>query len=83
MRYVSGVDDNGNAIDIRDPLSDKIRAIVETSSEEERVSALLALGEIFGTDLAHHPQFVDAVRQAYQRIAQHGARQAVVETLAL
>ncbi|WP_312154690.1 mannitol dehydrogenase family protein [Lelliottia nimipressuralis] len=81
MRYVSGVDDNGNAIDIRDPLSDKIRALVETSSEEERVSALLTLGEIFGTDLPQHPQFVEAIRQAYQRIAQHGARQAVIDAV--
>jgi mannitol-1-phosphate/altronate dehydrogenase len=29
IRYVSGTDDRGNAIDVRDPLSDKIRAIVE------------------------------------------------------
>ncbi|MGF6421839.1 mannitol-1-phosphate/altronate dehydrogenase [Lelliottia sp. 489] len=81
MRYVSGVDDNGNAIDIRDPLSDKIRALVETSSEEERVNALLTLGEIFGTDLPQHPQFVEAIRQAYQHIAQHGARQAVIDAV--
>lgn len=81
MRYVSGVDDKGSRIDIRDPLSDKIRAIVETSSEAERVSALLALSEVFGTDLSQHPQFVEAVNQAYQRIAQYGARQAVIETL--
>lgn len=81
MRYVSGFDDDGNSIDIRDPLSDKIRAIVETSNEEERVSALLALSEVFGTDLPQHPQFVEAINQAYQRIVQHGARQAVLETL--
>jgi fructuronate reductase len=81
MRYVGGVDDNGNAIDIRDPLSDKIRALVETSSEEERVTALLTLGEIFGTDLPQHPQFVEAIRQAYQRIAQYGARQAVIDAV--
>jgi mannitol-1-phosphate/altronate dehydrogenase len=40
IRYVSGVDDSGNAIDVRDPLSDKIRAIVDASSDE-RVNALL------------------------------------------
>lgn len=83
MRYVSGVDGKGDSIDIRDPLSDKIRAIVETSSETERVSALLTLSEVFGLDLPQHPQFVEAVRAAYQRIAQHGARQAVIETLAV
>ncbi|MRS90926.1 fructuronate reductase [Enterobacteriaceae bacterium RIT714] len=83
MRYVSGVDDKGNSIDIRDPLSDKIRGLVETSSDAERVSALLTLSEIFGTDLPQNPRFVDAIQQAWQRIARNGARQAVSETLTL
>ncbi len=81
MRYVSGVDDSGADIDIRDPLSDKIRAIVAGSTESERVTALLSLHEIFATDLAQNPQFVAAVEQAWQRLAQHGARQAVIDTL--
>ena len=46
MRYVSGVDDAGNAIDVRDPLSDKIRELVAGSSSEQRVTALLSLREI-------------------------------------
>ena len=83
MRYVSGVDDAGNAIDVRDPLSEKIRAIVETSSEKDRVKALLALSEIFGSDLPQHAQFVDAITDAYQRIVERGARQAVIDTLAI
>lgn len=83
MRYVSGVDDAGNAIDVRDPLSEKIRALVETSSEKGRVKALLALSEIFGSDLPQHAQFVDAITDAYQRIVERGARQAVVDTLAI
>lgn len=81
IRYVSGVDDSGRAIDVRDPLSEKIRAIVEASSDENRVAALLTLNEVFGQDLAQSRPFVDAVSQAYQRIVQHGARQAVIETL--
>ncbi|MCU6670276.1 fructuronate reductase [Enterobacteriaceae bacterium H4N4] len=83
MRYVSGVDDAGNAIDVRDPLSDKIRALVANSSEQERVTALLTLSEIFGNDLPQDPLFVEAVTQAWQRISQSGARQAVIDTLNL
>lgn len=81
IRYVSGTDERGNAIDVRDPLSDKIRAIVDASSDAGRVNALLGLNEVFGHDLAQNGTFVDAVSQAYQRIARHGARQAVIETL--
>ncbi|WP_449549191.1 mannitol dehydrogenase family protein [Lelliottia amnigena] len=83
MRYVSGVDDAGNAIDVRDPLSEKIRVLVETSSEKGRVKALLALSEIFGSDLPQHAQFVDAITDAYQRIVERGACQAVIDTLAI
>jgi fructuronate reductase len=83
MRYVSGVDDAGNTIDVRDPLSEKIRAIVETSSEKDRVSALLTLSEIFGSDLPQQAQFVEAITHAYQRISERGARQAVIDTLTI
>ncbi|EOI1327334.1 TPA: mannitol dehydrogenase family protein [Citrobacter koseri] len=81
MRYVSGVDDAGATIDIRDPLSEKIRLLVESSSDAERVSALLSLQEVFGTDLVKNPLFVQAIEQAWRRIAQHGAHQAVIDTL--
>lgn len=82
MRYVSGVDDAGEAIDVRDPLVDKIRAIVETSNEAGRVPALLELSEIFGNDLARQPAFVDAVSLAWQLLCRVGAREAVSQTLA-
>ncbi|EQC1555461.1 mannitol dehydrogenase family protein [Citrobacter amalonaticus] len=81
MRYVSGVDDAGTTIDVRDPLNDKIRARVAASTEDQRVSALLSLSEIFGNDLPHNPVFVQAIETAWQRIAQHGAHQAVIDTL--
>ena len=73
MRYVSGTDEQGNAIDVRDPLSDKFQAIVATSSDAERVSALLTLNEIFGDDLPQNPVFVEAITGAYQRLVRLGA----------
>ena len=39
IRYVSGTDEQGNTIDVRDPLSDKIRAKVEASNDANRVNA--------------------------------------------
>ncbi|HDR2706981.1 mannitol dehydrogenase family protein [Enterobacter mori] len=81
IRYVSGTDERGDAIDVRDPLSDKIQSIVKASSEAERVNALLTLSEVFGQDLPHNSVFVNAVNEAYQRLTRRGARQAVIETL--
>ncbi len=82
MRYVSGTDEQGNAIDVRDPLADKIRAIVAKSSEAERVAALLSLSEIFGSDLPQSAAFVKNVQQAWLLLSEKGARQAVISTLA-
>lgn len=81
MRYVSGTDDAGEPVDIRDPLADKIGVIVDNSPHSERVAALLTLTEIFGDDLRHHADFVSAVQHAWDLLAQTGARQAVIKTL--
>jgi len=83
MRYVSGTDDRGNVIDVHDPLAEKIQLIVSTSSEADRVTALLSLSEIFGTDLVKNAAFVENVQQAWQRLCEHGARRALISTLNL
>ena len=81
MRYVSGTDDAGQTIDVRDPLVDKIRLRVAQSDEQQRVDALLGLEEIFGRDLPHNAQFVAGIRAAWQQLATHGAREAVARAL--
>lgn len=81
MRYVSGIDDGGNAIDIRDPLADKIQKLVSASDEHQRVAALLSLEEIFGRDLPQDPQFVAHITAAWHQLAAFGARQAIAGTL--
>lgn len=81
MRYVSGVDDSGRPIEIKDPLGDKIAARVAASEAAGRVSALLSLREIFGTDLPANPQFVSAVSRAWDLITRHGTREALRLTL--
>ena len=81
MRYVSGIDDAGEPIDVRDPLAEKIRGIVANSDDESRVAALLTLQEVFGSDLPANPVFVQAVEQAWQSLVHEGARQAVLTAL--
>lgn len=71
MRYVSGVDDAGNAIDVRDPLSDKIRELVAGSSSEQRARHT-ALREIFGDDLPI-TRILCRSSNKRQQIAQFGA----------
>ncbi len=83
MRYVSGTDERGNAIDVRDPLVEKIQSIVASSNENDRVTALLTLSEIFGTDLPQNTAFVSQIQQAWHRLTTEGARQAIISTLNL
>ncbi|ELQ5995039.1 fructuronate reductase [Cronobacter dublinensis] len=80
MRYVSGVDDAGNAIDVCDPLLTTIQQAVSASENgEARVKALLGLTAIFGNDLAAQPEFVADVTAAFTRLSSQGARATVAQ----
>lgn len=80
MRYVSGVDDAGNAIDVRDPLSDKIRELVAGSSSEQRVTALLSCVK-FSVMIRQITRILCRSSNKRQQIAQFGAHQALLNTL--
>ncbi len=74
MRYVLGVDEQGRAIDVRDPLAGRIAGRVGALRDPEAiVSALLGFGEIFGDDLPRQPAFRDAVRAALRGLVETNA----------
>ncbi|EOI5818015.1 mannitol dehydrogenase family protein [Cronobacter malonaticus] len=80
MRYVSGVDEQGNAIEVCDPLLNVIQDAVRTSEEgDARVKALLSIREIFGDDFPARPEFVAQVTEAYQLLLDNGARATVAQ----
>lgn len=82
MRYVGGVDDAGQPIDIRDPLADKLKAIVESSEDgEARVNALLGLKNVFGDELPANAVAVEAITRAYLSLQRHGAKATVADLL--
>ena len=81
MRYVGGVDEQGNAIEVCDPLLPVIQAAVQQSEEgEARVKALLAIEAIFGNDLPQEALFVDQVTTAYLSLLSKGAKATVAAT---
>lgn len=82
MRYVGGIDERGQSIEISDPLLADIQRSVQNSAEgHERVLALLSLEAIFGTDLPQNPEFVQAVNTAYALLLARGAKNSVAHTL--
>jgi fructuronate reductase len=81
LRYVAGVDESGEPIDVRDPLRDEIAKQAEgVLSDPDRLAlALLSLRTIFGDDLPANPIFVANVQEALRRLCRDGARRTVAE----
>lgn len=83
MRYVGGKDEQGQPIEISDPLREEIAHLVAASTEgEARIQALLQMDSVFGRDLPDNQTFVSAVTQAYLALLAYGARSTVAEVLA-
>ena len=81
MRYVAGVDEQGRAIDVRDPLASKLAAIAKASgADPARLAAgLLELREVFPAELAEAPRFRSRVFSALETLYRKGARATVGE----
>jgi fructuronate reductase len=60
IRYVSGVDEKGNSIEVSDPLAAELRALcdVNAGNAEAVVRAIVSLPKVFGDDLIHEERFV-------------------------
>ncbi|MGY5957191.1 fructuronate reductase [Kosakonia sp. BK9b] len=80
MRYVGGVDEKGQAIEVSDPLLPTINAAVSSSAQgEARVQALLGIEAIFGNELPKDAVFVAQVQKAYQTLLEKGAKATVAQ----
>lgn len=81
MRYASGTDEAGEAIDVRDPMVDRFQAITaRASSAEQTVAEFLALREVFSEELA--AQLHGPVSTAAARLWSQGARDTLQESFA-
>lgn len=78
MRYVSGKDDAGNAIEVSDPAAPQIKELVDSSRDsQERVKALLTLTHVFGEDLPKNTVFVETIESDYLSLRDKGAKKIV------
>jgi fructuronate reductase len=79
MRYVTGVDEKGQPIDVRDPMAAELRRRADQAglNAQQLVPALLRVEAIFGKDLPAHPAFVAAVTHALDGLISKGARASV------
>jgi fructuronate reductase len=78
MRYVGGMDERGNPIDVRDPLAARLRALSDAATDPAgKVATLLDMTEVFPAGLATREDFRDSLTDAYACLARDGARAAV------
>ncbi|MEP9355629.1 mannitol dehydrogenase family protein [Xanthobacter sp. KR7-65] len=83
MRYVTGRDEAGGAIDVRDPLATRLRGLADSAGPDAArlAPALLSVREVFG-DLGADPRFARAVTDALARLLRMGAAAAVEDVAA-
>ncbi len=76
MRYVSGIDEHGKAIDVRDPLSAELARIAQETrgAPAALCERLLAIEAIFGSDLPRARPFVQGVRRHLESLFTSGVR---------
>ena len=79
MRYVTGIDEKGAAIDVRDPLAQRLRAVADTAGQnhQQLERGLLKVQEIFGTDLPYDQTFTAELERHLSSLFAKGARQTV------
>jgi fructuronate reductase len=79
MRYVTGIDEDGKPIDVRDPLAKRLRAIADASKGQpiRLVVGLMTVKEIFGTDLPQNEIFRETVTAHLQALVTQGSAETV------
>ena len=75
MRYVTGIDEQGQPIEVKDPHAARLRQIADGAggNAEKLASGLLAVQEVFGTDLPSNAAFAELVTRHLKSLFEHGA----------
>ncbi|WP_394145373.1 mannitol dehydrogenase family protein [Vibrio atypicus] len=80
MRYVSGQDEQGNDIDVVDPMREILRGVCDVHGKcISVVPALLSIESIFPPELGRNPQVIGTVSAAYQSLIDNGSRETVAQ----
>jgi mannitol 2-dehydrogenase len=79
FRYLSGRDEQGREIIMKDPMAPKLQKTAQAAGKDP--APLLALHEIFSETLASSPRFVNDVKEILSSFYDKGARATLVETI--
>lgn len=84
IRYVSGVDELGKAIEVSDPLASKLREACDANKGNPRamVEAVVSISQVFGNDLIGNERFVSTTTEWLARFYEKGVLASVNEAFA-
>lgn len=84
IRYVSGVDELGKAIEVSDPLASKLREACDANKGNPRamVEAVVGISQVFGNDLIGNERFVSTTTEWLARFYEKGVLASVNEAFA-
>jgi fructuronate reductase len=79
MRCVSGIDERGREIDVRDPLATRLRSIFVSAGDgpDQIVDGLLRVTEVFGDDLPRNESFRAVLASHLTSLLQRGALETI------
>jgi fructuronate reductase len=78
IRFVSGLNEQGNEIDVRDPMETMLREVCDNHGlNASVVPVLLSIEAIFAPEIGQNAQVIKAVTNAYQSLLDNGAKATV------
>lgn len=79
IRYVCGIDEQGQPIEVKDPLANEIQEIVaiHSSNTNNLVNNIVGVEAIFGKDLANQKTFIKKVIDWMDKFSHNGVRKTI------
>ena len=79
MRYVTGVDERGQSIDVRDPMVERLSLVSKTANGDpaKLVDDLLGVADVFGNDLPNNHRFRALLLKHVSSFFKHGVKKSI------
>jgi fructuronate reductase len=82
IRYASGRDEHGRAIEVADPLASRFAAIAAGANDPEALArGFFAVGEVFDADLPADSRFTGPVTDQLASLIARGARATIADSI--
>ena len=84
IKYVTGIDLNGETIDVRDPLANDFALIAKKSkTSEDYVELILDQSELFPSNLRNSSAFRTEIQKSYKLLEQYGSLVSIKKLMSL